>query len=233
MPPQDAFEQELSLLPAKPFFLLRHGQSVANAARITAGGRLDSPLTELGRDQARALAPYMPTLPIKPVRLFHSSMKRAAETAMIVNDLISLPAVSMYELREHEFGDWEDRPWTEIEPLLVTGRNPPNGEPESVFAQRIQAAFTTILEASDDVPLIVAHGGLFHAIGSLYEYAMSEVNNCHLHYFEPTDEWDEFPWRVWQFDIENEMLVKKPAPFCLSQTLKKIGVRHQASSSDT
>jgi hypothetical protein len=54
---------------------------------------------------------------------------------------------------------------------------------------------------------------------------MSEVNNCHLHYFEPTDEYEEFPWRVWQFDVTGEKLVKNPAPFCLSQTLEKIGVR--------
>jgi probable phosphoglycerate mutase len=213
------------MLPAKPFFLIRHGQSEANAARITAGGRIDSPLTELGRSQARALSPYMDTLPVKPGNMFHSSMKRATETAMIINEKINLPATSMYELREHDFGDWEGLAWEDVQPLLINGRNPVNGEPESVFAQRIQRALTAILETETAPPLVVAHGGLFHAIGSLYEYAMSEVNNCHLHLFEPEDEFDVFPWRVWVFDVEGGRLEKKPAAFCFSQQLEKIGAR--------
>jgi 2,3-bisphosphoglycerate-dependent phosphoglycerate mutase len=211
------------MLPARPFYLIRHGQSEANVARITAGGKFDSPLTEKGRDQARALAPFMPQLEIKPGVLYHSSMVRAHETASIINEKLKLKMIKLQDLREHEMGDWDGQPWEKIEPLLERGDNPPNGESEPLFAQRIQVTLTGILtHAAEDPPLIVAHGGHFHAIGFLYEYAMSEVHNCHLHYFEPNSEWDKFPWRVWNFDIDGKKLVRKSAPFCLSQTLERL-----------
>jgi probable phosphoglycerate mutase len=211
------------MLPARPFYLVRHGQSEANVSRLTCGGKCDSPLTEKGRGQALALAPYMAQLEIRPGRLYHSSMIRAHETANILNTNLKLEMIRLQDLREHEMGAWDGQPWEKVEPLLERGDAPPGGEPESIFAQRIQVALTGILtHAQEGPPLVVGHGGHFHAIGFLYEYAMSEVQNCHLHYFEPNSEWDKFPWRVWNFDIEGRKLVRKPAPFCLSQTLARI-----------
>ena len=211
------------MLPARPFYLIRHGQTEANVSRTTAGGRRESPLTEKGRAQPRTLAPYLTQLELKPQLIYHSSMIRARETAEMLNENLKLKMIELQDLREHEMGTWDGQPWDNIEPLLERGDNPPGGESEPMFAQRIQITLTGILEhAKDRLPMIVAHGGLFHAIGFLYEYAMSEVQNCHLHYFEPNTEWDVFPWRVWKFDIEGKKLVKNPAPFCLSQTLSKI-----------
>ena len=60
--------------------LLRHGQSEGNLARIFQG-QLDYPLTDKGREQARAarerLGDYTPDL------LLSSPLKRAYETAQI------------------------------------------------------------------------------------------------------------------------------------------------------
>lgn len=211
------------MLPARPFYLIRHGQTEANVARITAGGKADSPLTGKGISQAQTLSPYLTQLEIKPQVLYHSSMSRARDTAKILNNTLKLKAIELQDLREHEMGDWDGQPWEKIEPHLERGDIPPNGEAESIFAQRIQVTYTGILtHAGDKLPIIVGHGGHFHAIGFLYEYAMSEVQNCHLHYFEPNSEWDRFPWRVWKFDIEGKKLVRTPAPFCLSQTLERL-----------
>jgi len=210
------------MIPAKPFYLIRHGQSEANLAEITAGGGTDSALTDLGREQPRILAPLLSQLEIKPGALYHSTMIRARDTAMLLNDQIKLDATPCYELREHEMGMWEGVLWAEVQPLLDGGQNPPGGETEAMFSQRIQSILTDILEKEQEPPLIVAHGGLFHAIGLLYEYGMAHVNNCHLHYFEPYPMFDEFPWRVWQFDPQGNQLVKSAAPFCLSQALHQL-----------
>lgn len=210
------------MLPEKPFYLIRHGQSEANAARITAGGQFDSPLTEKGRGQAAALSPFLPQLDVKPGAMYHSTMIRARDTATILNQTLNLRTTAVYDLREHEMGAWDGRPWEEIEPFLENGDPAPGGESESIFAQRIQATLTPILATEEKPPFIVAHGGLFHAMGFMYEYGMSEVQNCHLHYFEPYPEAKKFPWRVWQFDVSGTSLIKKPAPFCISQALSHI-----------
>ena len=210
------------MLPEKPFYLIRHGESEANAARITAGGKYDSPLTAKGRGQAAQLAPFMEHLAIKPGNLYHSTMIRARDTAKILNEFTKLDMTALYDLREVEVGEWDGRPWHEIEPLMEDGLPPPGGESESVFAQRIQATLADILTLEKTPPLIVAHGGLFHALGYMYEYGMSEVQNCHLHYFEPYPETKAFPWRIFQFDVIGAVLERRPAPFCLSQALSYI-----------
>ncbi|MBU0799397.1 MAG: histidine phosphatase family protein, partial [Alphaproteobacteria bacterium] len=100
--------------------------------------------------------------------------------------------------------------------------SPPGGESEAHFAERIKTALSEILiTAPAHPPVVVAHGGLFHAIGFMYSYAMSHVNNCHLHYFEPCKDHVLFPWKVWQFDVVNGSLVKSPAPFCGSVAVVK------------
>lgn len=204
------------MLPAKPFYLIRHGQSTANARHITAGGQFDAKLTAKGVAQAAELGPYLDQLEIKPGHIYHSTMIRATDTAKNLNVKLQLPMTPDINLREHDMGIWDGLPWTEVEPLLQARETPPGGESESVFAQRIQVALTEILDRPADAPpMIVAHGGLFHAIGFLYEYGMSEVQNCHLHYFEPYQDSVAFPWRMFVFDPVDGTLVKRPAPYGL------------------
>ena len=211
------------MLPARPFYLIRHGQTVANAARVAAGGQNDTPLNEAGRLQAAALAPYLIQLDIQPEVIYHSMMSRARDTATILNTALNLEMQARYELREHDVGEFEGISWDIIEPLYEAGANPPGGETFSEFAQRIQSVFTDIFNAEPDrLPLIVAHGGVFGSLGFLYEYGIDRIQNCHLHYFEPNTAWDKFPWRVSCFDIQEDRLVKLPASFCLSHALAKI-----------
>lgn len=212
------------MLPTRSFYLIRHGQSMANIEHITAGGQSDSPLSPLGHEQGKTLAPFLSQLEIKPSHMYHSTMIRARDTAMYLNETLKLGATPVRDLREHEMGAWDGIPWKEVLPHVVAGETPPGGENTSMFAQRIQSTLTDIMDRhpEGDPPIIVAHGGLFHAIGFLYEYGMSEVQNCHLHYFEPEALFDTFPWRVWMFDVEDGRLVKKPAPFCISHALEKM-----------
>lgn len=204
------------MLPLKPFYLIRHGQSKANERHITAGGLFDSPLTEKGKGQAQALSHYLENgmLPA-PSCIYHSTMIRARDTAHILNEKLGLEMVADFDLREHDMGAWDGLPWEHVLPELVSGKSPPGGETTQIFAHRIMHVLKKILIPSDaeKPPMIVAHGGLFHAIGFLYEYAMADIQNCHLHYFEPVPQQALFPWHVWQFDIVGNELVRKPAPF--------------------
>lgn len=208
------------MLPSRPFYMIRHGQSEANEANLTAGGGLDSPLTRLGEQQAQTLSEYIHKLEIKPSQIFASPMIRAHKTATLINEKLEISHTVVKHLHEMHFGDWEGVPWDDIVPFLDQGQIAPNGESNEVFSLRIKNCITETLTQchEDEVPMLVAHGGLFYAIGLMYGHDINHVQNCHLHLFEPHDECLPFPWKVWQFDIENDNLVKKTAPFCATQT---------------
>ncbi len=194
------------MLPQSPFYLIRHGQSTANARQITAGGLFDSPLTDMGRHQAHTLSAYLKDhmMPM-PGRIYHSTMVRARDTAHLLNQGLGLDMVPDFELREHDMGAWDGLPWDVVVPELRANKAPPGGETTDRFATRIRTVIEKIIRTHDNdenPPMIVAHGGLFHAIGFLYQHAITNVENCHLHYFEPAPAQNPFPWRVWQFDIE-------------------------------
>ncbi len=205
------------MLPAKPFYLIRHGESLANVRSITAGGLFDSPLSPLGHRQGQALSPFLKGLAKAPTHLYHSPMIRARDTALYLNETLRLPMTAHADLREHDMGIWDGLPWADVLPMLEAGMSPPGGETMPMFTHRIRGMLSAILNDCPGLPIIVAHGGLFHAIGFMYEYAMSHVQNCHLHYFEPHAGFSPFPWRAWMFDAEDGALAKKPAPFCGSQ----------------
>src|ERR1035437_7776960 len=126
------------MLPARPFYLIRHGETEANVAHITAGGKFDSPLTEKGLGQAHTLAPCLNQLERAPALIYHSSMIRARDTAQVLNEKLNLPMIKLQDLREHEMGEWDGLPRETVEPFLEQGIVPPGGESESLFAQRIQ-----------------------------------------------------------------------------------------------
>lgn len=211
------------MLPHKAFYMIRHGETEANLARITAGGQFDSPLTAKGRAQAQALSKVIASLEVLPEVIYHSDMQRARDTAAYLNQALNLEMHELHDLRERDCGAWDGLPWVDVDPRMTAGEIPPGGESDQQFAQRIQATLTDIIEKEQGrLVMVVAHGGLFHAMGTLYEYGMSSVQNCHLHYFEPCSEYAPFPWRAWRFDINGNGLDRSPAPFCLSQALEKM-----------
>jgi 2,3-bisphosphoglycerate-dependent phosphoglycerate mutase len=91
--------------------LLRHGQSALNAAgRFT--GLLDPPLTALGRAEAQTAAELLETAGLVPDTVFTSTLQRSAETARIVLDTLSIPAVPVveaWELNERSYGSLTGR----------------------------------------------------------------------------------------------------------------------------
>lgn len=205
------------MLPSKPFYLLRHAQSEANAKNIAAGSEFDSPLTEIGHQQAKALAPFMADLDPAPVRIYRSPMTRVRQTSQNVCAHLDLEVKEYKNLEEQAFGEWSGQPWADILPKMEQDNSPPGGESERDFTIRVHRVFHEILDdCTDGIPLIVAHGGVFHALGYIYGYSMSSIQNCHLHYFEPDDNHTHFPWISWQFDIEDGQALKKSTPFCPS-----------------
>ncbi len=84
-------------------YLVRHGQSEASRAEIL--GQPDSPLTTLGRSQARQIARAFQPLPIAAI--FASDFLRARQTAEMIARPHRLPVQIAPALRERSFGRLE------------------------------------------------------------------------------------------------------------------------------
>jgi probable phosphoglycerate mutase len=209
------------MLPPKSFYMIRHGQTEHNISQIAAGGETDSALTELGRKQAQELAPYLINLEMIPSRIFHSSMQRARHTAEYLNEFLGLEMEEIHDLREQEIGDWAGRPWSDPEIRFTRDTAPPNGETSAQFGARVQRAITYCLEKTENVgpPLIVCHGGLFFGLGIMYNIyeAITEIENCQLHYFEPHDDYPFFPWKIVQYVTNGGWLESEATPFCATR----------------
>src|SRR5512146_1975470 len=86
--------------------LARHGEASGNR-EMRYLGRTDAPLTERGEAQARQLAAALSGFPIATV--YSSPLQRAERTAAAIAEMLGLPVVPRDDLREQDFGTWENR----------------------------------------------------------------------------------------------------------------------------
>ena len=138
--------------------LVRHGESTWNAEHRMQG-QADPPLSELGRQQAAALAPFLDGV---PERTLSSDLVRAVQTAELLG-LAGAPTDERW--REIDIGDWAGRTLDELDPEEVAAwrrgeRAPPNAEAWPQFQARVAAAVDALRGA--DV-LVVTHGGCVRA----------------------------------------------------------------------
>lgn len=145
-------------LLTQPFLLVRHGETAANEANRI-GGATDDPLTEAGHAQARAAARALAGRPIAAI--WHSPLRRAAQTAAAIAEATGAPLVPLAGLAERNWGEWEGQDRT----ILVRDATPPGGEGPVAFRARIRAALAAI--APPFPVLIVAHSGTAREIHAL------------------------------------------------------------------
>src|SRR5580704_6989253 len=82
--------------------LVRHGESVANRDRHFAESG-DNPLTELGFQQARELAPILAAR-FRPPVVLSSEFLRARQTAAILAEHLDVPLEVIEGIHERDFG---------------------------------------------------------------------------------------------------------------------------------
>jgi broad specificity phosphatase PhoE len=146
--------------------LARHGETDFNAPPRRVQGKLDPPLNDRGREQARALAKEAARQPVEA--LWVSNQRRAIETAAIVAAELGLEPRVDPRLAEGDWGDWEGRLVEDIareEPELFArfvAADPdwrfPGGESLEEHMQRTWAALDDIA-AEGVLALVVCHGG--------------------------------------------------------------------------
>lgn len=85
------------------YWFVRHGQSLAQISDWT-GPDPEVPLSDAGREQARALALQLPALPVE--RALCSPFARALETAALALERTRHVPTHVHGLRERYAGDW-------------------------------------------------------------------------------------------------------------------------------
>lgn len=150
--------------------LLRHGQSEWNAVRRWQG-LADSPLTDLGREQADRCGGILSTLDVRFGAVWSSPLMRAAETARIVAERLGVEEVRSDErLREADAGEWQGMTPDEIEVaypgFLSSHRRPPTFESGAAVIERSTIALGQIATAHRDAGAVIVatHSGVTRSL---------------------------------------------------------------------
>jgi len=174
------------------FYFTRHGQTVWNVENKICGAS-DSPLTELGREQARRLGNDIKTRQLVIDEILYSPLSRAADTALLVAEMTGIPARMEPRLIEQNFGKWESTPRDGAEFRLDKqnfATSYEGGESMLRLCQRIYNLLDDIRQEPDRVYLLVAHNGIARAVESYFhdmtneEFAAFGIKNCEIRKYE-------------------------------------------------
>ena len=148
----------------KRLYLLRHGQTEFNVKKLVQG-RCDSPLTDLGRQQAKMAAAWLKAHNVTPDKVVSSPLGRAMDTAdLVATELLGQnAAVEPCEgIIERCYGTFEEGPhdalptdvWEPGEDLVPFG-----GEGSRALQARMVETLTNLISAENvETLLAVSHG---------------------------------------------------------------------------
>lgn len=153
-------------------YLIRHAETTWNTERRYQG-TLDSPLSEIGREQSRRTRDALRGIPLKAV--YSSPLARARESADAIAQAHALSVVTVDGLSEIRVGEWEGLTVAEIEARYAEAvrdwyNTPhlariPGGETIEELRVRAVASMSEIVARHEgDTIAIVAHGGVNKAI---------------------------------------------------------------------
>lgn len=151
-------------------YVTRHGETTWNVQGLVCG-RADVPLTEKGRQQAKALADKVATLEVPVTKIIHSPLQRAKDTAQVVADKIDLPLVADARLMEMDFGAYDGMPSNETifqEARLEFGVRFPEGESLFDMYARVVPVLQECLADEENTYLLVCHNALIRAINAYF-----------------------------------------------------------------
>ena len=152
---------------ARRLVVLRHGETDSNAAGIWQG-QLDHELSARGHAQARAAARAL--IPLRPVRVVSSDLRRAQVTGQDVAAACGVPITTDARLREIHAGAWQGmtgdqvrEQYPEDAERLLTGedfRRGGDGETVAEVAERARALVEEVLAAMEpgECVVLATHG---------------------------------------------------------------------------
>ena len=171
-------------------YLVRHGESEANAAGVFAG-QSDSPLTARGRAQAEDVAAAL--APVAIDRVVASDLARALDTATVIAARHGLTVEVHPELREIDVGEAAGKRWDDgtLGPSALTAESDEfvqwtGGESlEDALARSLGCVDRLVHEHAGERIVIVGHGGITrilvsHFLGTLPRLERSRATNTNV-----------------------------------------------------
>ena len=144
-------------------YFTRHGRTDWNIARKIQGAR-DIPLNTEGRAQALSLQAQIPTLGL--TKIITSDLKRAQETAEILNEKTALPLVDDNRIREFQLGTLEGQPVAclteEVWRTLFENADKFSAESLLQVYERVRS-FLDSLNPAENI-LVVTHAGILKMV---------------------------------------------------------------------
>ena len=169
-------------------YFTRHGQTVWNVENKICGAT-DSPLTDLGHEQAIELGKKILEEGIQIDEILYSPLIRAKATALHVSEITGIPAREEIRLKEQNFGKYESTPrdgeeFAKAKCNFICSFE--GGETMLHLAQRIYNLLDDIKAQPDKTYLLVAHNGIARMVKSYFEdmgneeFSAFKIKNCEI-----------------------------------------------------
>ena len=167
-------------------YFTRHGETVWNVENKICG-MTDSPLTERGRAQARALGQKVKSGGYAIDEILYSPLSRAADTARAIAEATGIPAGVSPGSGSSALAATRARPGTaksSASPRPHFADRYSGGESMMQLAQRIYNLLDELRANTDKTFLLVAHNGIARVVQSYFydmtneEYAAAGIKNC-------------------------------------------------------
>lgn len=177
-------------------YFVRHGQTVWNVENKICGST-DSPLTELGHEQAREtgriIRGRIDTGEMHVDRILTSPLSRALDTAREISAMTGIPLCVEPRLTEQSFGRWEGTPrdgknFARAKEGFVDSFG--GGESMLRVAQRVYDLIDDLKAQPDRTYLLVAHNGIARIVESYFrdmtneEFARFGIRNAEVREYE-------------------------------------------------
>ena len=169
---------------------IRHGQTAFNQERRLQGA-LPVPLDSRGRQQSRALARYLQTIPIDAI--YTSPRPRALETAQIIGEALEHEAQEDERLAEIAFGDFEGHTFAEVKARYPDAYRKweagyrayrvPGGESRVDVQRRMAAAWSDIVNAAsfESVAVVGHSSAMMIFLASMFaQLPDKRMKNCSI-----------------------------------------------------
>ncbi len=170
---------------ARRIFLVRHCQSQANAdGRIE--GKGDSPLSEIGHEQAARVGAFLAAQDLGPATLLASTQSRARATADAIAAQCGCAPSHDHRIREAELGWMEDMSYADLRKHMVENQltrldaDVHGGESLDAIAARCWEALGEVLAVTEGPLIVVSHGFAIHALVERkfgHELHMAQISN--------------------------------------------------------
>ena len=151
-------------------YLIRHGECFKPALEYFSPDKnaMDPPLTSKGTEQAHSLANRISNIYFD--KIYSSDLRRAAETAEIINRKINTEVIITRNFREIDMGDLIQKSWQEFPEIYsewLLHREDiayPNGENGQDVWNRCKIELESIMLLNYSRIAIVCHGGTIRSL---------------------------------------------------------------------